>query len=265
MAVAFERLRALGANTALPVLLWLRDQKISDHLDSADYRRAIIDVESYLVRRVAVGANTRGYGTTFREVLIAAKTDGRSAADGVRTALAGLEGSAAWPTDHEVQTAFESRRYYDNVAQYVIRLLLGGVEEQMRADDRHTERLTIDYEELSIEHLLPKTWVTHWPVEGEGADRVLAEQHRDAHVDRIGNLTLIDPGFNSSQSNKPWTEKRPALSSTSALRMNQALGADDGWAVWDEDAITDRARRLSNVAIRIWPRPTTVPEADAPG
>lgn len=256
--VAFERLRVLGTTTALPPLLWIREQATTGRIDADEYRRAVLDVESYVLRRVAVGANTRGYGLTFREVLAVARAHvdaGGNPAHGIRDALVGLDGSASWPTDNDIYDAFATRKFYDNVAQYVIKLLLAGIEEQMRAETPKVEKAVVAYDELTIEHLLPQTWRTHWPVHGDGAERVVAEQERDLHTDRIGNLTLINGSLNSSQSNKTWDSKRAELERFSSLRLNADLVQNPAWSTWSETTITLRAAALAEVACRVWSRP----------
>lgn len=265
VAVAYDRMRALGANTALPLLLWLREAWSTRDVADAEFRASVVAIESYLVRRAAVGANTRGYNQTFRDVL-ALGSKSADPANEVIDALAALDGSAAWPTDDEVRTAFEERRFYDNVAGYVIKLLLGGIEEQMRAASKHTEKVTIDYDDLTIEHILPRDWQKHWPIDGEGADLIVAEQRRARYCHRIGNLTLLNGSLNSKQSNKPWPKKRPELAQFSLLRLNADLVTDPVWETWDEDTITLRSQRLADVAIKVWPRPPTAAEqSDQPG
>ena len=257
IAEAYERMRTLGSNTALPVVLWLREQATSGRLQAVDHRDAVVDLESYLVRRVAVGANTRSYGLTFRDLLtesMGVTGNSTDIATHVRATLAGLTGSAAWPTDAEVAEAFATRKYYDNVAGYVIKMLLAGVEEHLRTGTAQTERLNVEYDDLTIEHILPQAWGTHWPLDGEGAALVLAGQNRDAHVHRIGNLTLINGSLNSSQSHKPWAEKRAELAKFSSLRLNNDLVLNESWDTWDEDAITRRAVELANIACKVWPR-----------
>lgn len=254
VAVAYDRMRVLGANTALPLVLWLRESWKSGGLTGDEFRDSIVAIESYLVRRVAVGSNTRAYNQTFRDVLTEVAGDASSAPT-VSAVLGALDGSASWPTDDDVLAAFEERKFYDNVAGYVIKLLLGGIEEQMRADSKHTEKVSINYDDLTIEHILPRDWQKHWPLEGEGADLVVAEQRRTRYCHRIGNLTLLNGSLNSKQSNHPWPKKRPELAAFSLLRLNADLVNNPLWDEWDEDAIKARASHLADVAIKVWPRP----------
>ena len=49
--IAYNRLRSLGAVTVLPLVLWLRDLQLPARTEG----RALVALESYLVRRAAIG------------------------------------------------------------------------------------------------------------------------------------------------------------------------------------------------------------------
>lgn len=111
-----------------------------------------------------------------------------------------------------------------------------------------------NYDVLQIEHILPRNWPANWPVDiTDESGRLAAEQHRQHHVDRIGNLTLITGSFNRSLSDSAWEVKRPALLHQSKLQLNVSIGTTE---VWDEDAITARAKELANIVTGIWPSAT---------
>ncbi|WP_067899925.1 HNH endonuclease family protein [Nocardia vaccinii] len=67
----------------------------------------------------------------------------------------------------------------------------------------------------------PRNWKANWPVDiANETDRIAAEQHRQQHVDRIGNLTLITGSFNGSLSDSAWDVKRAAMVEQSKLQLN---------------------------------------------
>ncbi len=252
---AYERLQTLGEVTVLPLVLWLRDLRLS----AATERRALVALESYMVRRAAIGASTRQYQQVFRDVLSGAKDAhgaGESPDLAVEKRLLALEANA-WPQDEEVREAFVSRRYYGSVAQYLIRLLFAGIEERLKTENRLTEKTAVTYDALTIEHIMPQSWRKNWPISAENeAEQTLAEQRRDAHLHRLGNLTLLTRPLNTHQSNAPWSEKRSALAEHSALRLNADLATNPAWDTWDEQRIVERSEELAAVACRAWPRPT---------
>src|SRR5699024_8427093 len=136
-----------------------------------------------------------------------------------------------------------------------IRLILGAIDTQMRADNPKTEPAVFDYTKLQIEHLMPQRWERHWPlpadVSGDPAQRELAISERSAAVDRIGNLTLVTSAFNQGVSNLGWEQKRTELAAQSALQLNLPIVATEHW---DEGTILARGEVLAEIVCRIWPR-----------
>lgn len=49
-----------------------------EQLPAADHERAVVAIDSWVMRRVLVGANTRGYGKQFVDVLRAAQSAAKS-------------------------------------------------------------------------------------------------------------------------------------------------------------------------------------------
>jgi hypothetical protein len=90
---------------------------------------------------------------------------------------------------------------------------------------------------LTIEHILPQSWQTNWPLEpGDIAGAV--ERERLVHL--LGNLTLVSGKLNPALSNRPWinqegTGKRDYLLQHSALKLNAKVVADhpDDWTEED--------------------------------
>ena len=253
--VAYERIDQMGATTALPLILWLRDLP-AHRLPMAEHREAVITVESYLARRVAIGASTRAYNQVFGDLLEGVRQvetqDSVSIPETIAENLAAVEGGNRWPSDEEVAEAFRTRQFYNSVAQYLIRLLLAAVDARLQEENPLTEEATVDYHGLTVEHLLPQSWKEHWPIEAESeAEQILAGQNRDSYLHRIGNLTLINGSLNAKQSNAGWTTKRTALGEHSALRLNAELVTDHRWDDWDEAAITARAEYLAEIVCRV--------------
>jgi hypothetical protein len=250
---AYRRIDRLGVTTALPLLLWLETLG-DDVLPVEEHERAVMAVESWVVRRVITGAQTRGYGKVFIDVLGAAKgSDPLDIADSVANALISMSDTMIWPTDQQVEEAFVERRIYNQLSQERIRMLLGSLDSQLQRDQLKGEQAAFDYERLQIEHIMPRAWPQHWRIEiDDVAARELAEQRRGTAIDRIGNLTLITAPLNQSVSNGPWETKREGLREHSQLVLNSlVLDLEE----WNEEAIEQRGRKLAEVACRIWPRP----------
>lgn len=251
---AFDRIERLNITVAMPVMLWLFVHP-ADALDRAEREVAVCAIESFVVRRMAAKYQTRTYGQVFVEVLKAAQAatshPGRAVIEALRAKPHGYE----WPTLDELTDAFEAGRYYGagGINQERLRMLLGGVDRLLQAAATKTEALTIDYDALQIDHVIPRTWREHWPVIVEEPNaRLVAEQQRDLYMHRIGNLTLVTGPLNASVSNNPWEAKRAELRKHSKLQLNSLLIENDHW---DEDCITERGRWLATQVDRVWPGP----------
>ncbi|KPG01222.1 hypothetical protein IP86_04985 [Rhodopseudomonas sp. AAP120] len=245
----FYRLHTLDVVTAWPFILALYDR----HEERPDaVREVLIDLETYLVRRMVCRLSTRGYGTVFAaltNVVIAVQDDVVAA---VRTAL--LKGEAEvdrMPSDVEFEHAWTAYQLYENLTRPRMRLLLEAMEEALRtefAEETGAPR------NLTIEHVMPQGWREHWPLSVDGS----AEQ-RDRIVQTIGNLTLLTKKFNPYQSNRPWIDgqnpecgKRANLDAHTVLVMNRELCHCNEWMEAD---IKNRASRLFELAKAIWPQP----------
>ena len=159
--------------------------------------------------------------------------------------------SRLWPDDRRLEDSFLRLPLYRMLTRARLRLVLEGVEEQLRTGK--AEELTPP-RNLTIEHTLPQYWATHWPLDMDAGDDGYAEAEAErAHtVQTIGNLTLATQPLNSSVRHGPWPVKRDALAEHSVLHLNKDLlaHAEDGW---NEDAIEKRARRLAKAAAAVWP------------
>jgi hypothetical protein len=119
---------------------------------------------------------------------------------------------------------------------------------------------------LTVEHILPQSWLDHWPLpdgsngltwqerlDAKADDpRAKATRRRDIIVQSFGNLTIVTQALNSSISNSAWKTKKPALLTASLLPINQKLQTIE---TWDEAAIEQRSKELFERALRIWPGP----------
>lgn len=251
---AYTRLDRVRVLTAVPLLLWLRTLP-GDVLSLSEHEAAVTAVESWVMRRMITGANTRGYGAFFADVLQTAQSARRKGERVSKTLVAALSSASqglAWPTDDDVKAAFANNRFYNSFTQERIRLILGSIDRHLQLENPLTEPATIDYEQLQIEHILPSSWQTHWPVTAEDpAQRELAVQHRNSAAHRIGNLTLVTSRFNKGLSNYGWSVKRPELAEQSRLQLNRIIASSE---VWDEGRILSRSQHLAEVACRVWPR-----------
>ena len=241
----FRRLADMDTVSAHPFVLELF---ASQDVNSEQTDQILTDIESFLVRRMICGLNTRGYNRLFVEMLSTLR-DSNSIGDQVRDFL--LSSNAAsnrWPDDKEFQEAWVNKRLYEILVQRRIRMLLEALEQQLRSSK--TESLSFK-KKLQIEHLMPQDWKKHWPLPDNLPDQQGAIDNRNAMVQTIGNLTLLTESLNPSVSNGPWANKIKAILEHSALNLNRRLGE----VIWNEDSIRSRSMTLFEAAKQIWPHP----------
>jgi hypothetical protein len=235
----------LNTSAVTPLLLYLFGE-----YDGPVRRDVLRLVDSYLVRRVVVGLEAKAYGDVAVQLLRC--LDGASdPAAAVREQLAGYRGrGAGWPTDAELTRHVLTRSLAQTQATR-IKLLLSIVDARLRTP--MTEKVEYDINELTVEHLMPKSWNQHWPL---GA--TTAEERRSL-VYTLGNLTLVTGDLNGRLGNDPWDVKRATLEAHSRLNLNHGLPR-----VWDDDAIRARGADFARLLAQALPGPDAATTGPAP-
>jgi hypothetical protein len=244
----FDRLSVLEVTTIYPLLLFLFRQEQSV-LSVVRRTQALAMLESWLVRRMLCRLTPKNYNRFFLELLRAVRDDPHVADEVMLERLrSATSDTARWPHDDELREVLVTRSLYWAVAGSRIVMTLGAIELRMRSSKTEAVPLPSG---LTIEHILPQDWQEHWPVpEGD----LSAELDREAHVNRLGNLTLVTSSLNPSLSNSAWPKKRAALAEHSILLLNRAICSDPS-SDWSEASIDSRSARLADEIAEIWPRP----------
>lgn len=250
-----RRLARLDVVVFYPFVLAVMGREGSDQ-DDRD--QIAVALESWLIRRMICNLQTRGYGTFALELLdvLAKVPASQPAAPAVIAALNQPAQSALqWPDDALLQREWVSRRFYGSLRKDRVLMLLQAIEMRMQRQATKAEPvLSFNFDKLTIEHILPQTWRTHWPLP-EGAESF----ERDAALHGIGNLTLVSAKLNPALSNAPWlasasskVSKRDALNEHSKLELNARLVREHE-TMWSEALMQRRARALCDHAVQIWP------------
>jgi hypothetical protein len=256
-------LERFDIRTVYPLMLFLLDS----NLPEGEWKAISVVLESYLLRRAVLGWTTKAYNRIFLILTRAMKAAGPSAKN-LETVLVALSGeSSAWPTDTEFSEAWLTANAYEQLNSAKLGHILRRISNEHLSN--LSERITIN-SPLTIEHLLPQSWVEHWPLPGGlkglshvellDADsddaRVVASRRRNALLQTMGNLTILTQALNSTVSNSAWAVKKPELLKASLLPLNQQLHE---YETWEEATIEKRGKALLEKALKIWPRPGAQP------
>lgn len=256
--VFLSRLKRFDFVVFQPVLMALMRRPASDQ---ADLDAIAVAFESWLLRRMVCGEETRGYGTFALSMLevLAGIGDDQPAARAILAHLTGPKG-LGFPDDDAFKADWTGKPFYGYFRRDRVLMILRAIEEREMATSKLGEPIvSFDFDALQVEHILPQKWEEHWPLP-EGADRL----HRDHRVHGIGNLTLVSARLNPSLSNAPWKDwtsagkiqagKRAGLNQHSNLHLNRKIVTAHPDA-WDESCIDTRALDLFATARELWPRP----------
>jgi hypothetical protein len=129
-------------------------------------------------------------------------------------------------------------------------MVLEGIEDALRSPKSEQEHVPRNV--LTIEHIMPQAWRSHWPLPDGCSEE--AEGERDRLVQTLGNLTLVNEKLNPALSNAAWPSKRQELARHSVLHLNKDL-LESAPTTWDEMSIKERGTRLAALAMKVWPRP----------
>jgi hypothetical protein len=259
-----DRLGLFGYRTGVqesevvkPLVLCLLDPQ-QEKVPGDQFIKALNVVESWMVRRMLIRATTKAHNQVMAELIAQVRKASRqNAGDVIESYLAGQSGdSRYWPDDEELREELSGLLAYRRLRRGRLRMVLEAVEDYSRGWKNGEAGLggeRVARGQYVIEHVMPRRWVTNWPLEPEGLD----EAGRDRIIHTLGNLTLLTGRLNSKVSNGPWLGiggKREGLEGHDVLLLNRDLLKKAGDR-WTDDAIRVRTGELIDVIIRIWPVP----------
>lgn len=247
------RREVMQVGVLTPVLLWM----FASEVPQQQIAKGLLAMESYLVRRMARGLSTRNYGQIFIGLLRELEhADATGTGDAIVRYLKLQQAyTSIWPDDQTLEDAFLTAPLYWSLTQGRLRLILEGIEGQLRTDKAESRNVPRN---LTIEHIMPQEWRAHWHLPADVEEPAMAGVNRDRVIHSIGNLTLATQSLNSSVSNGPWANKRAELDKHSVLFLNKKDLLGNASDVWDETAIAARARRLCQAAIKVWPHANAI-------
>jgi len=149
------------------------------------------------------------------------------------------------PEDEEFEKSFRDGNY-DNSSQ--TRYILNILEERYYARGKYPSK-TVNRFGVHIEHIMSrrlrkrefKSWLEYLGID-EGA--------HDEHVNKIGNLTLLEEPLNIGASNKPFQEKKKHYSpKETEFSMTHSLCNYRRWSV---NQIKNRSEEMAEIGTNVW-------------
>jgi hypothetical protein len=254
-----QRLEAVDTTTVYPFLLYAHAELVPENTDEFD--QILVLIESYLMRRMVCSLTGKNYNRYFVDLIRTLDKKGTLTAEAVVEHMSkSTADSTRYPDDKSFQAAITELPLYGRLAQYKVRAVLEALDAFAHTSKSEVQPLPPG---LTIEHAMPQTWTTHWPLAEK--DKTESEtgkldplkeqkaiQRRERLINTLGNLTLITGSLNPALSNSAWTIKRPELLKFSKLNLTQYFHGDNA-ANWNEEAIEKRTGYLYGQLVQIWP------------
>ena len=141
-----------------------------------------------------------------------------------------IEGdSGRWPDDQEFKKAWNSEPIYRSISRPRLRIILLALDSGLGTPKTESYYLR---EDLTVEHLLPEHWETHWPLlkKDESAEKRMERiQYRDLLKHNIGNLTFLTGSLNPAVSNGTFKNKKREILKHSMINLNRFLQDINEW------------------------------------
>ncbi len=236
LANAMSHMRSLNTTTPRLLIMRLYDYHEKESLSQDEFVRAVVLIESYLLRRAVLGLQTRGYWSVFAR--IAHGLNRESVFESLQVEFARLRDNNRFPSDEEFMRGLQEHNLYGlRICKHLLnRLENAGYQEPSPVHD------------YSIEHIMPVdiAQTTEW-------QNMLGENWMEDHevwLHRLGNLTLT--AYNSRYSNRPFEKKKTIEGGFrhSAVRLNEDVRDQAQWTITE---IENRGNRLATRALAVWP------------
>ena len=238
LGFAFNDLKELKVDVAYPMLLEVYGDYQSEVVTREEFLSIIRLIESYVFRRNICLIPTNSLNKTFSTFMRV--VDKERYLESVKAQFLILPSYRRFPKDTEFIKEIKTRDLYNIPRKsYWLRRL-----------ENYNRKERVEVNRYTIEHIMPRN-----PNLSEQWKKDLGQDWSRVHetwLDTLGNLTLT--GYNSEYSDRPFIEKRDIENGfrDSPIKLNQTLREID---VWNEEAILERAKSLSDLAVKAWDSP----------
>ena len=232
----FQRLKS---TTVYPFLLYIFEKYY--HLHEYDIKIMLNSLDilvSYVMRRLLCEMPTNALNKVFAAIGKEVEKMNGNLDERIIYFLSKRTGKAAFPNDSVVMERVLNRDFYSFKH---VKLIFEQIE-------KHQSKETVDFENISIEHIMPQTLTSKWKVDlGNKSDEIY-----EKYIHNIGNLTLT--GYNSELSNESFDVKKEQY-----LKSNISITKDlSKYGEWNEKSIVERAKFYINEILKIWSCPDLI-------
>ena len=244
-----EYINRLEINVAYPFLLQVFEDTENGLLAKDELIKVLKLIQSYAWRRFIVGLPTSSLNKIFMTLYAEVDTD--EYYDSIAKALLKKKGSAKFPSNEDLKTAFKDKDLYNTQSKNRNYLF------EMLENYNNKEYVNTSNEQITIEHIFPRNpnenWITDLP----------AEEYfvfKEKYLNTIGNLTLS--GNNGALGNKSFLAKKEMNVNEneqgynySNLWLNNYLKKINRWTIHEYEA---RFNIMYDRFLKIWAFPDVV-------
>lgn len=240
-----ERINAiifgLDTSTLIPYILYV----LKNVKDTKTRNELFAFIETYILRRMVVHANTKNYNQLFTDRLIQNEILSKNL---FREYIEKSNDNVNFlPNDIQLRNGFDNSVLINSQTKGIIYF----IETKIRDKDRQATSV-LGINKYSLEHLMPKKWTNYWGKLSKKED----VENRNFKLLTIGNLAIITQSLNASIRDSDWKTKKKGSNNKEGLKHYSAgietlqtyLELDN----WDENEIAKRAEFLFNKAKEIW-------------
>lgn len=231
----------LDTSTLIPYVLYI----LKNVKDEVKKNELFEFLETYIMRRMVVHANTKNYNQLFTDRLI---TNEILTKEQFREHIEKSNDNVNYlPNNEQLKYGFDNTYLINKQSAGIIYF----IESKIRNRDRQATKL-LGLNKYSLEHLMPKKWINNW-----GKLKSKEEiDNRNHKLLTLGNLAIITQVLNASIRDSDWKTKKKGKPQKEGLKHFssgiETLQPYLDIEVWDEKEIEKRANDLYDKALSIW-------------
>jgi Protein of unknown function (DUF1524) len=231
----------LETSTLIPYVLYI----LKNVTDKQAKNELFECLESYIMRRMVVHANTKSYNQLFSDSFISHQV--LSKQEFTEFLEKKSDKINFFPINEELENGFHTEILVNKQSAGILYL----IESKIRNEKLHSTKL-LGINKYSLEHLMPKKWENNWGELSNQDDR----NKRNRKLLTLGNLTIITQSLNATIRDSSWEIKKEGRAEKKCL-LQYSGGLETickylRLSEWNERTIEERANDLYEQAKTVW-------------